>query len=947
MQDSTDPIILSTLTSEFNLGANPHTRPWLRHSLMSQRQLVVLAAIGLALVGPLMNATSSWLPAAHAQILEEETQANEEQSDAQENVFGEANDDENDDLFGDGGENLFGNPPDEGSNIGEGNERPDDDEMVFPAGDKNGSQDANGKVALHLTGVKVSELAKQIAEHTRKPVWIDPLVSDTTITLYNKMPVTEQEAFDLIGIAIFEQRVAMIDRNSYIAIIPIANIKDGDAPIYGPDVDLLQRTDRGMVAVKIYQLRFGKASAIVEALRRGELLPLQYAKIDYDDSSNQIVALYNIGTLQRLQRIIETLDVEGAPLNIETFYLKYRDAETMAQIIVDLFSAEEGESEGGGGGIFGNSSRNRSSSSSRRSSRGSNAQQMSGVSTTANLRVTFDKMTNSITVRAEEEVIEQIRRTIELRWDVPFGTPPQTRGYDLEHSDVTKVHEMLIEMFAPAEEATSTLGPQDFFGGRGGGGRTGRGSSSSSDEGVKGIHRLAGQFSFVADESKNRLYVTAQSAEAMDYMDTLIAQIDDARSIDTPIFMELRYANAEEVATQLNIIFMERGGAGTLLGTETGLTGSTIGDESDNADGGDDVEAQELQFWWQSGRPDEDERPISSLIAQMRIVPIRRQNALLILAKPEHRSAIKSIVDDLDRPGRQVVLMATIAEASQEAITEIGLRWGSDRGIIDSANPFNQLNSTNNISGTKNNLFPDLFDVSTLTFNMDLNVVLSLLQEDTGSTVLSSPKLFTSDNEEAVFFDGQDIPFITDTQITDTGQTINSFEYRQVGIELAARPHITAEGNVDMHINLLLSSIVPGQTLFGGAVVDRRQTESRVTVRSGQTIVLSGILRSEDTEIVRKVPFLGDIPIIGPVFFRSKDRTQVHKEILAFITPIIVENPDAADEVFEKDNEFLDNTFQKERREYGGEKLLKDALRPDHWKTPKELQDDEDRKNKK
>jgi Flp pilus assembly secretin CpaC len=85
-----------------------------------------------------------------------------------------------------------------------------------------------------------------------------------------------------------------------------------------------------------------------------------------------------------------------------------------------------------------------------------------------------------------------------------------------------------------------------------------------------------------------------------------------------------------------------------------------------------------------------------------------------------------------------------------------------------------------------------------------------------------------------------------------------------------------------------------GQTLFGGAVVDRRETTTQLIVKDGQTVVISGIIRNELTDIVRKVPLLGDIPLIGELF-KSREKTNKATELFVFITPIVINNTDDAD----------------------------------------------------
>ena len=182
-----------------------------------------------------------------------------------------------------------------------------------------------------------------------------------------------------------------------------------------------------------------------------------------------------------------------------------------------------------------------------------------------------------------------------------------------------------------------------------------------------------------------------------------------------------------------------------------------------------------------------------------------------------------------------------------------------------------------------------------LDVNVNVNAVLQALNEKTNVRIIQQPRIFTADNSEAVFFNGQEVPFITDSQVNDLGNLTQSFSYIPVGVTLNVRPRITPKQDVSLEINLTLSNTVPGQTLFGGAILDRRTTETIATVKNGQTIVLSGIRVDSETKITRKVPVLGDIPGIGPLLFTSYDNGNTTQELIAFLTPIVVETPEEND----------------------------------------------------
>lgn len=276
----------------------------------------------------------------------------------------------------------------------------------------------------------------------------------------------------------------------------------------------------------------------------------------------------------------------------------------------------------------------------------------------------------------------------------------------------------------------------------------------------------------------------------------------------------------------------------------------------------------------------------------------------MVLSPPEYRSSIGQLIDSLDKPGRQVLISAVIAEVSVQDDLSLGLRWGS--GNLNPALPDNALSIGTNTSATENNFLGNLFDTSVLNVGADLNLVFQALQQDGNVKILSEPRIFTSDNQEAVFFDGQDVPIVTDTNTTQDGNIISSREYRAVGISLRARPRITAQGAVDLRVNLELSSIQPTLTTDGFFIFDRRETTTQLIVQNGQTVVISGILRSEESDIRRKVPFLGDIPILGALF-TSTERSVENAELVAFITPIVVQNNTEVEELNQPFRERLDD----------------------------------------
>ncbi len=781
--------------------------------------------------------------------------------------------------------------------------------VVSPTGDG-----ATELVAFN--GADISQVLLYLQRLAQRPVQPDSLVLSTAgkITIINSTPLTRTQAMNLVIEALFANRIAVIDRESHLAVVPTANIQEGMVPVVGPEEDILGREDRGMVVEKVFQIKYGKASTIKDKIQAQGPPNM---KIEVEDASNQIIALYNIGTLQRLQKQIDKLDISGTNLQLETFALKYADADNVAKQIVGVFGQQEDPNQGGRNPnqIFGG---------------GARARPDQGLTTSTQLQVVTDKSRNTVTVRAERDIIEQVAKQIKESWDVKLeGALPLV--IELKNSDAVKMAEMLNKIFAQEGEAIEAI-QGNFFDFNGGGGRAQQSTSQNAQgEGPK-LAPLGGQVSFTADNTKNTLIVTTRSHEYDSMIREFIESLDVPGDVNAPVLYELRYADAEDLANRLNALLAEAGSRVDVERTSEELTQrSNVAQVSQQQSGQQQQQpqqAQAIQFPWQTGSPDPNARKISNLIGQVRIMPIARQNGLLVVAPPELREGMANLIKTLDAPGRQVLIQAIIAEISVDDATSLGIRWGSGN-VGSGPNEDNRIVVGSTIEGEKTQLINALFDTSTLGVNVDLNVALQALSQVTNVSVLSRPGIVTSDNEEASFFDGQDIPFITDSSTTNVGGITQSFDYLAVGIQLSVRPHITVEGNVDLRVNLQLSSVVPGQTLFGGSILDRRETTTKVTISDGQTVVISGIRRTVLNDIIRKVPLLGDIPLIGGLF-RSTEKSESRTELVAFIRPIILDSPEKIRGTSLEEFKLLN----KSRKELEGADVENNPASIEHWNEP-------------
>jgi len=177
----------------------------------------------------------------------------------------------------------------------------------------------------------------------------------------------------------------------------------------------------------------------------------------------------------------------------------------------------------------------------------------------------------------------------------------------------------------------------------------------------------------------------------------------------------------------------------------------------------------------------------------------------------------------------------------------------------------------------------------------DLSMAVSALQKVGKLDVLSRPYILGSDNQAARITVGQRVPFITNSRMTDSGQTINTIQYQDIGIILTVTPHINPAGlvilDVTPEISALTGTTVPISENVNAPVFAKRSATSRVAIQDGQTIVIGGLMEDKKTEEVRKIPLLGDIPLINTLFRRTtSDNTKT--ELLIFLTPHVAAMPE-------------------------------------------------------
>ncbi|HSI32244.1 MAG TPA: secretin N-terminal domain-containing protein, partial [Tepidisphaeraceae bacterium] len=277
----------------------------------------------------------------------------------------------------------------------------------------------------------------------------------------------------------------------------------------------------------------------------------------------------------------------------------------------------------------------------------------------------------------------------------------------------------------------------------------------------------------------------------------------------------------------------------------------------------------------------------SGLSGQVSIIADPDTNSLLVRTKPGDYERVKMVLAELDRPVQQVLIKVLIAEVTHDNAHDIGAEFS----VLNLRNGtlFGQKGGTN-------------FGLARLTSGLVVNILennftatIRALEQVGKLDVLSRPYILASDNQLASITVGQEVPFITNSRITDTGQTINTIEYDDIGILLDVIPHINPDGlvilDVAPEISALTGTTVPVSDTISAPVIAKRAAQTRVAIKNGQTVVIGGLMEDRLTQTIDKVPILGDIPILGEAFKRTQQRKS-KTELLIFLTPHVAAAPD-------------------------------------------------------
>ncbi len=432
------------------------------------------------------------------------------------------------------------------------------------------------------------------------------------------------------------------------------------------------------------------------------------------------------------------------------------------------------------------------------------------------------------------------------------------------------------------------------------------------------------KISVQADLRTNAILLRASSAARLKEAKKLIAKLDTpTREPGNIHVVSLRHANAVQLAKTLRGMLGKGSGAeSTTSATLWGGGGKSgipalpplpTGEQKDGLSGGSDGLAKLAGLAGLSG----ENKDASNDIAPGGLIQAdAATNSLVITAPDPIYGNLRRVIDQLDQRRAQIYIESLIVEISSSDMAHFGIQWqfllGSDNiyagtnlggtvgtNIIGLSQGLNQLAQGN----------PSEFTPPALGLNMGylrnfgklfgLGGLLQALSALGSTNVLSTPTMVTLDNEPAKMLVGQNVPILIGSYAQQgggaSGTPFQTFDRKDIGIVLNIKPQITEGGVIQLQI-YQEDSNVSNPNSPSGVILNKRAIQSTILADDGQIVVLGGLLQDKYSDGQSKVPWLGDIPVLGSLF-RYENKRREKTNLMVFLRPVILRDAHAAQRI--------------------------------------------------
>ena len=390
--------------------------------------------------------------------------------------------------------------------------------------------------------------------------------------------------------------------------------------------------------------------------------------------------------------------------------------------------------------------------------------------------------------------------------------------------------------------------------------------------------RLSTGTSFTADERTNRVILMG-SADQHDFFDKLIEQLDTNSDPNTKTdVVFLRHANAAEVATLITQLITGQTTAANRAGNKTTTGAARVTTPAPAPTPAPTPAGAAAAGTTQQNGADE----FSNMVT---VIPDVRSNSVVVSGTKDDLRLLHELIDKIDIVLPQVRIEVVIAEVTLSDNDENGfsaLGATVTNGRLVSVGGTLIGGSVAGVGGVGQAI---------VTSDGNLSGLLSLntIPRKNDTKILSVPAVTTTHNKEATLFVGESRPVITGNTVAGTtGQVVSTVSQRDIGIQLRVLPLIGKDGSVQLQVSQSVEDILGEVTLDGNQqpIIGRRTTDSFVSARSGEVVVLGGLQRRQQTKQTNR---LGPIPFLGDLLGNSKDQ-DTRTELVIFLRPYVLNN---------------------------------------------------------
>ena len=404
-------------------------------------------------------------------------------------------------------------------------------------------------------------------------------------------------------------------------------------------------------------------------------------------------------------------------------------------------------------------------------------------------------------------------------------------------------------------------------------------TAASTDDGQGGLTDIVRVMPFVR---LNSVLVITPRAHYLERIETWIERLDRApeSGAERRLYVyPVQNTTAGRLASLLNSIYS--GGSGQRSNQQTpGDAGSVAPGLNPESIGSGAAQTSVSALTM-------DQKGSANAASQVRVVADEENNSLMIYSTGMQYKAIKEALTQLDTPPTQVLVEASIVEVTLSDSLKYGLEWtfngqlGNSRfdgtGVL-SDGAFNFGGGNGPIAELANG-----FSYTVTGGAGDIIAVLQALATESLINVISTPSVMVLDNNTATIQVGDQVPINNGATVTNGGNTVSNISYKDTGVQLSVRPSVNAGGLVTMDVDQTVTDV--GQIdVTGNRRFLQRSISSRVAVRSGESVVLGGLIRENAANQEDGIPWLHKAPLIGPLF-GTTEKTRDRTELLVIITP--------------------------------------------------------------